>query len=64
MGLMVAGILTNSKIGIVAGLSIIIAHGLRSSALFCIANINYRITSTRRIILTKGILTVLPTLSF
>lgn len=64
IGLIVAGILTNSKIGIVAGLSIIIAHGLRSSALFCIANINYRITSTRRIILTKGILTVLPTLSF
>lgn len=63
MGLIVAGILTNSKIGIVAGLSIIIAHGLRSSALFCIANINYGITLTRRIILTKGILTIMPMLS-
>lgn len=63
MGLIVAGILTNSKIGMVAGLSIIIAHGLRSSALFCIANINYGITLTRRIILTKGILTIMPMLS-
>lgn len=64
IGLIVAGMLTNSKLGIVARLSIIIAHGLRSSALFCIANINYNITSTRRIMLTKGILTIIPTLSF
>lgn len=63
IGLIVAGILTNSKLGLQASLSIIIAHGLRSSALFCIANIRYNITLTRRIILTKGFLTTIPILS-
>jgi NADH-ubiquinone oxidoreductase chain 4 len=60
---MVAGVLTNSKLGVQAGLAIIIAHGMRSSAIFCIANINYGITHTRRITLTKGILTIMPILS-
>ena len=64
MGLIVAGILSNSKLGIQARLAIIIAHGLRSSALFCIANIRYRITITRSIVLTKGILTIIPTIAF
>ena len=63
IGLMVAGVLTNSKLGVQAGLSIIIAHGIRSSAIFCIANINYGMTQTRRITLTKGILTIIPILS-
>lgn len=63
IGLIVAGILTNSKLGLQASLSIIIAHGLRSSALFCIANIRYNLTHTRRIILTKGFLTIIPILS-
>lgn len=64
IGLIVAGILSNSKLGIQASLAIIIAHGLRSSALFCIANIRYGITLTRRIVLTKGILTIIPTIAF
>jgi NADH-ubiquinone oxidoreductase chain 4 len=63
MGLIVAGILSNSKLGIQARLAIIIAHGLRSSAIFCMANINYRITSTRRILLTKGIISIIPNIS-
>lgn len=63
MGLIVAGVLTGSKLGVQAGLAIIIAHGIRSSAIFCIANINYGITQTRRITLTKGILTIIPILS-
>lgn len=64
IGLIVAGILSNSKLGIQARLAIIIAHGLRSSALFCLANIRYSITITRRIVLTKGILTIIPTIAF
>jgi len=64
IGLIVAGILSNSKLGMQARLAIIIAHGLRSSALFCIANIRYSMTITRRIVLTKGILTIIPTIAF
>lgn len=63
IGLIVAGILSNSKLGIQARLAIMIAHGLRSSAIFCIANINYGITSTRRILLTKGIISIIPNIS-
>jgi NADH-ubiquinone oxidoreductase chain 4 len=63
IGLIVAGILSNSKLGIQARLAIIIAHGLRSSAIFCMANINYIITSTRRILLTKGIISIIPNIS-
>lgn len=63
IGLIVAGILSNSKLGIQARLAIMIAHGLRSSAIFCIANINYSITSTRRILLSKGIMSIIPNMS-
>jgi len=63
IGLIVAGLISNSKLGIQARITIIIAHGLRSSAIFCIANINYFISSTRRIILTKGIISIIPNIS-
>lgn len=63
IGLIVAGIISNSKLGIQASLAIIIAHGLRSSAIFCLANINYSITSTRRIILSKGMISIIPNIS-
>lgn len=38
----------------------IIAHGLRSSALFILANLSYELTHTRRIFLTKGLIAVAP----
>ena len=60
MGLMLAGILTNRTWGISGALIIIIAHGLGSSALFIIANLNYEITHTRRLYLTKGIISISP----
>jgi NADH-ubiquinone oxidoreductase chain 4 len=41
-------------------LIIIVAHGLRSSALFIIANLSYEITHTRRIFLTKGLIVINP----
>ena len=63
MGLVVAGINSNSTWGIQASLAIIIAHGLRSSALFVMANINYEITSTRRLYITKGLIALMPTLT-
>lgn len=63
MGLIVAGALINSSWGLQAALAIIIAHGLSSSALFVIANINYELTHTRSLYLTKGIMVVAPTLT-
>lgn len=63
IGLIIAGIISNTSIGLYGRLIIIIAHGLVSSALFCLANITYEITHTRRIALTKGILSTSPILS-
>lgn len=63
IGLMIAGLLSNTQIGLYGGLAIIIAHGLVSSGLFCIANTTYELTKTRRLILIKGLLILLPIIS-
>ena len=63
MGLIVAGILSNTYLGIRGAIAIIVAHGLVSSALFCMANITYEFTHTRRLIITKGLLILAPLLS-
>lgn len=63
MGLIVAGALSQTRWGYQASLAIMIAHGLRSSALFVMANINYEFTHTRRLFLTKGLLVVIPILT-
>jgi NADH-ubiquinone oxidoreductase chain 4 len=63
IGLILAGMLSNSIWGLSSALIIIIAHGLRSSALFVMANISYEITHTRRIFLTKGLIIVSPTMT-
>jgi len=64
IGLMLAGILSNTIWGIIGSLIIIIAHGLSSSGLFSLANLSYESTNTRSIFLTKGILSINPTISF
>jgi len=60
IGLILTGILSNSSWGITGRLIIIVAHGLRSSALFIIANLSYEITHTRSMFLTKGLITINP----
>lgn len=60
IGLILAGLLTNTSWGMYGALIIMIAHGLRSSALFILANLRYEITQTRRIYLTKGLITRAP----
>jgi len=44
-------------------LVIIIAHGLCSSCLFSLRNLTYEATHTRRIFLTKGLLSLFPAIS-
>lgn len=60
IGLILAGTLSNSSWGWYAALGMILAHGLCSSALFALANLNYEKTHTRRLILSKGILLICP----
>nr|YP_009034514.1 NADH dehydrogenase subunit 4 [Hoplolatilus cuniculus]BAO84845.1 NADH dehydrogenase subunit 4 [Hoplolatilus cuniculus] len=60
MGLVVAGILTQTPWGFTGALILMIAHGLTSSALFCLANTNYERTHSRTMILTRGLQMALP----
>jgi NADH-ubiquinone oxidoreductase chain 4 len=41
-----------------------LAHGLCSSGLFSLANINYETTQTRRIFITKGLIRFFPAMCF
>jgi len=63
IGIAVRGILTLTSIGFCGALSIILAHGLCSSGLFCLANISYERTSRRRIYINKGLINLIPNLS-
>jgi len=60
IGIILSGLLSYSSWGISATLIIIVAHGLCSSALFILVNISYNITHTRRVYLTKGIMSISP----
>lgn len=60
MGLVAGGILIQTPWGTTGALILMIAHGLTSSALFCLANTNYERTHSRTIVLARGIQVVLP----
>uniref|UniRef100_A0AAU6QDA9 NADH-ubiquinone oxidoreductase chain 4 n=1 Tax=Ophiothrix sp. TaxID=2909811 RepID=A0AAU6QDA9_9ECHI len=54
MSFMIAGISTLSQWALAGGLIIMIAHGLVSSALFCIANTLYERSNTRNLFVNRG----------
>ena len=64
MGLVTSGIISNTSWGWSGALIIILAHGLCSSGLFSLANINYETTQTRRIFITKGLISFFPAICF
>jgi NADH-ubiquinone oxidoreductase chain 4 len=64
IALVISRILGYYSIGIIGSLIIIVGHGISSSGLFCILNIIYEKTSSRRIYLNKGILRIIPLFSF
>nr|UEN68316.1 NADH dehydrogenase subunit 4 [Datnioides campbelli] len=60
MGLVAGGILIQTPWGFTGALVLMIAHGLTSSALFCLANTNYERTHSRTMILARGLQIALP----
>nr|YP_010572790.1 NADH dehydrogenase subunit 4 [Epinephelus flavocaeruleus]UZH44224.1 NADH dehydrogenase subunit 4 [Epinephelus flavocaeruleus] len=60
MGLVVGGILIQTPWGFTGALILMIAHGLTSSALFCLANTNYERTHSRTMLLARGLQIILP----
>nr|ARH54736.1 NADH dehydrogenase subunit 4 [Trigonopterus sp. 2 AH-2016] len=64
MSLVLSGILTFNNMGYWGALVLMLAHGLCSSGLFCLANLLYERTHSRSIYLNKGFINVLPNLTF
>nr|YP_010534112.1 NADH dehydrogenase subunit 4 [Rexea antefurcata]UXX50402.1 NADH dehydrogenase subunit 4 [Rexea antefurcata] len=60
MGLVAAGILIQTPWGLTGALILMIAHGLTSSALFCLANTNYERTHSRTMVLARGMQVIFP----
>ncbi len=63
MGIALAGVLTLKSWGLLGSFSIIVAHGLRSSGLFRLANLSYERSLRRRIYINKGIIRIMPKFS-
>lgn len=63
IGLVIGGIITINIIGFWGSFLIMLAHGLCSSGLFCLANIVYERLHRRSLFLSKGLINIIPNLS-
>lgn len=63
MGIVLGGIITLNFWGVCGAVTIIVAHGLCSSGIFCLANINYERLIRRRLFLNKGFIHFIPRIS-
>lgn len=63
IGIVLGGIITLNYWGFCGSFLIIIAHGLCSSGLFCLANISYERLISRSLFLNKGLINLIPRIS-
>nr|ALO76354.1 NADH deshydrogenase subunit 4 [Limnius perrisi] len=63
MGMVLGGIMTMNYWGFCGSFLMMIAHGLCSSGLFCLANISYERMSSRSLFLNKGLINLMPSMS-
>nr|ALI86984.1 NADH dehydrogenase subunit 4 [Cryptolestes turcicus] len=63
MGMVLAGIMTLNYWGLWGCLIMMLAHGLCSSGLFCLANISYERIHSRSMYLNKGLINIMPSLT-
>nr|ATG33640.1 NADH dehydrogenase subunit 4 [Gastrolina depressa] len=64
MSMVLAGIMVMNFWGLWGSLLMMLAHGICSSGLFCLVNILYERIYSRSIYLNKGLLNIIPNLSF
>nr|UQJ75217.1 NADH dehydrogenase subunit 4 [Allotermes cf. paradoxus]URX53923.1 NADH dehydrogenase subunit 4 [Allotermes sp.] len=64
MGIVIGGIMTMNYWGFCGSFVLMIAHGLCSSGLFCLANIAYERLGSRSLLIGRGMLGLMPSLSF
>nr|UYR45756.1 NADH dehydrogenase subunit 4 [Merostenus sp.] len=63
MGIMLMGMLTLSEIGMIGGFMMMLGHGLCSSALFFLVNLNYERVKSRNMYIGKGLMSIMPSMS-
>nr|NP_085090.1 NADH dehydrogenase subunit 4 [Chrysomya putoria]AAK21326.1 NADH dehydrogenase subunit 4 [Chrysomya putoria] len=63
MGIVLAGLMTLTYMGICGSYTLMIAHGLCSSGLFCLANIAYERLGSRSLLINKGLLNFMPSMA-
>nr|YP_009689638.1 NADH dehydrogenase subunit 4 [Mansonia amazonensis]QEE94341.1 NADH dehydrogenase subunit 4 [Mansonia amazonensis] len=63
MGIVLSGLMTLTMWGLMGSYSLMIAHGLCSSGLFCLANISYERMGSRSLLINKGMLNFMPSMT-
>nr|YP_004021886.1 NADH dehydrogenase subunit 4 [Exorista sorbillans]ADO85317.1 NADH dehydrogenase subunit 4 [Exorista sorbillans] len=63
MGIVLSGLLTMTYWGLSGSYTLMIAHGLCSSGLFCLANISYERLGSRSMLINKGLLNFMPSMT-
>nr|YP_010397611.1 NADH dehydrogenase subunit 4 [Pagastia lanceolata]UQJ73702.1 NADH dehydrogenase subunit 4 [Pagastia lanceolata] len=63
MGIVLGGLLTLTYWGVSGAYTLMIAHGLCSSGLFCLANMSYERMGSRSLLINKGMLNFMPSMA-
>nr|YP_009919034.1 NADH dehydrogenase subunit 4 [Hylemya vagans]QMP96627.1 NADH dehydrogenase subunit 4 [Hylemya vagans] len=63
MGIMLAGLMSMTYMGFCGSYVLMIAHGLCSSGLFCLANMSYERMGSRSLLINKGMLNFMPSMA-
>nr|YP_010175362.1 NADH dehydrogenase subunit 4 [Cincticostella fusca]QSL98501.1 NADH dehydrogenase subunit 4 [Cincticostella fusca] len=63
MGLVLSGIMTMNYWGTCGSFTMMLAHGLCSSGLFCLVNMTYERFGSRSMLINKGLINLMPSLS-
>nr|APT41436.1 NADH dehydrogenase subunit 4 [Psychodopygus squamiventris maripaensis] len=62
MGIVIGGVMTMTYWGFSGSYGLMIAHGLCSSGLFCLANIIYERSGSRSLLINRGLMSLMPSL--
>nr|QGX06392.1 NADH dehydrogenase subunit 4 [Microperla geei] len=63
MGIVLGGLMTLSYWGFCGSFTLMIAHGLCSSGLFCLANISYERLGSRSLLINRGLMNFMPSMT-
>nr|AQM39845.1 NADH dehydrogenase subunit 4 [Orophyllus montanus] len=63
MGLVLGGIMTMNSWGLSSSYTMMLAHGLCSSGMFCLANISYERLGSRSLLINSGLMGFMPSMS-